>query len=413
MIATILSALISALETALFCLKEHHVAKIARSRPALSGLVLKMAKLPRERIHQILVLSSIANLSLAILGFFLVREGPALIFADPLANAFAVFCILVVFGDFIPKLFALTHPEVVFAATVRPFHVIAPALEKVASTFGAAAERVAGAIVSSRARPDQGFSDEEVETLVEMRRDAGFLAPSESDLIQVVIQLGNKTAKDCMTPRTDSFMLEAEMDPEEALEQVRSLDSWVWRIPIYRDRPDVVIGTLDVKKWLQNPGAPFMPFVSPPVFVPETMNALDTFRRYLNRPKDLAVIVDEYGGVEGVLAYSDLIEELLEDAAPVPESEEEFEEDRKGNLVASGDARLDEISKTLGVDLEQEGLDTIGGLVMNRLGHVPEAGESLAIGDVTVAVKKTDGPRITEVVIDAPNEKSNGREKGD
>ena len=128
-------------------------------------------------------------------------------------------------------------------------------------------DRNKAVVATERSARKEPFSDEEVETLVEMRRDEGTLAPSESELIQDVIRLGNKTTKDCMTPRTDTFMISSEWEPEDAVEKVRGQEDWHWRVPVYDDTPDVVVGTLDVKEWLQNPGAPFMPFVSPPVFV--------------------------------------------------------------------------------------------------------------------------------------------------
>ncbi len=397
-LATFLSALVSALETALFCLKEHHVAKLAEDRPNLRRQVARIARHTRKSINEVLVLSSISNMSLAILGFFVIREGPAL-FPDNLwLNAIAVLGIIVLLGDLLPKLFALVLPELVFRVTIRPFVFISPVLEKIAASLAVVAEKIASNLLPISPTPHTNFSDVEVETLVELRRDDGTLLASESEIIQDVIRLGNKTTKDCLTPRTDAFMLSADCTPAEAASQIRDLDSWHWQVPVYEENPDHITGILNVRDWLQNPDAPLEDYTEAPVFVAETMNALKAFQKHLSKPRNLAIVLDEYGGVEGVLTHSDLIEELLVDGAPSRENvEETIVQTRSGSVTVAGDTRLDEINDAIGTDLEFEGLDTIGGLVFTEMGHLPKPGAHIKIDNVHATVKKVEGARITEV----------------
>ena len=130
------------------------------------------------------------------------------------------------------------------------------------------------------------------------------------------------------------------------------------------------------------------------------MMALDVFREYLSRPRKIAVVVDEYGGVEGVISHADIIEEMLEDAAPTPETDVEISEIEPGRFLVSGDARLDEIREHTGVDLEQEGLDTIGGLFFKEFGQVPEIDDAVELDGARMTVRNCEGSRITRIVLE-------------
>ncbi|MGY8642255.1 MAG: hemolysin family protein [Verrucomicrobiales bacterium] len=396
-VATLISAFISALETALFCLKEHHVAKLNEDRPDLRRQLARISRHTRKSINEVLFLSSVANMAIAILGFYIIRQGP-LIFPDqPILNAFAILGMIVFFGDLLPKLFALVLPELVFRITIRPYLFMSPLLEKIASPLAVLSDKIAGSILPSGIKPIGNFTDVEIETLVEIRKEEGALTPSESHIIQEVIRLGNKTTKDCLTPRTDTFMLEADISPTDAAEQIRAMETWEWWIPVYEENPDTIIGTLDVRKWLHEPTISIRSALQKPLFVPETMNALEAFRRHLNSPGDLAIVLDEYGGVEGVLGYSHLVEELLEGGAPAPQSNEKIVQPKSGNMTVSGDTRLDELSKAIGIELEHKGLDTIGGLVFTTLGYLPKPGAIARINGIRAVAKKIEGARITEI----------------
>lgn len=401
------SAFISALETALFCLKKHHIKLLEEKVPQQKELLRNVSDQLPENIQRVLLLSTLASLSLAVIALFMVRESLLVFQGRPLLTGVVLFAVIIVFSDFVPKMIALSRPDLVLRLTLKPLALVSPLIARVSAAVGNFAAGVGKTFFPERSFPVTPFSDKEFETLVRMQEDEGALKSSESEIIQDIIRLGNKTVKDCMTPRVRAFLLSDEMASSDALALVREQDKWRWKVPVYHDSIDVITGILDLRSWLQAPESDFRDHVSDPVFIPETMKALDAFNQHLNMPRQMAIVVDEYGGMEGTLTHSELIEEILEEAAPSSAAPDEISEIKANRIIASGDARLDDLSEDLGVNLEREGLDTIGGLVFTELGRVPEQWETLEIDCLTITVRKMDKQQISEVSIDIRTDRNN------
>lgn len=400
------AVLASALETALLCLREHHVVSLTKKDTALQKKVLSIARNPRHSLNQILILSSIANLSLAVLGLFFLRESGISIIGRPVLTAVILFGSLIIIVDLIPKMIALSKPERVFRITVPPFIYIGKLINPVVDQLIRFTDWMS---LKFGFIPDPSinrFDEHELETLIDMKRDEGVLRESESELIQEIIKIGKKTAKDCMTPRVDAFMLPIDSEKAVMLEKIRT--SGHWEVPVYNKTPDVITGILNIKSWLQHPEASFEDFMRPPVFVPETMMALEVMRRYLHHTHAIVIVVDEYGGVEGVVSHTDVVEEIIGDTAPQPEQAPTIQDLGNGQLLVSGNARLDDIGEKLNINLETDGLDTIGGLIFNQIGELPALGRQIDIDQTNIVVRKCRGNRITEVIVwkrEAENEK--------
>ncbi|MEM7010554.1 MAG: transporter associated domain-containing protein, partial [Verrucomicrobiota bacterium] len=203
-----------------------------------------------------------------------------------------------------------------------------------------------------------------------------------------------------MTPRVDAFAVPADINRQQLQDEIGNHEGW--RIPMYGESRDTVTGILDVRAFLQQTGNQHLrDAVQPPVFVPETMMALTAFRDYLHEPHSMVIVLDEYGGTEGVLTHEDVIHEIIGDATSSEEEEEpEFRFLSYDRMWAAGTARLDELGEALGVELEREGLDTIGGLVFHELGHLPKEEEEITIGQIRAVVLKTGSKRIEELVVE-------------
>ena len=168
-------------------------------------------------------------------------------------------------------------------------------------------ERIADVLTPERMQPHQFLSEEELETLVELSAEEGALHETESEMIQEIIKLGDKTAKDCMTPRVDTFALPDDLTNEELIPRLR--EKRYQRVPVYGEIPDDIIGILDVASFLLDPKIPYPERLSPPSFVAETMKAIDLLRGFLSHAQGLAIVVDEHGGTEGIITLADLVEE--------------------------------------------------------------------------------------------------------
>ena len=131
------------------------------------------------------------------------------------------------------------------------------------------------------------------------------------------------------------------------------------------------------------------------------MKAVALLKSFLTRAQGLAIVVDEHGGVEGVVTLADLVEEIISDAVPQADAKLYLESIGDARLLASGNARLEDIAEELGVKFEEEGgIDTIGGLIFNQLGQLPKAGQKLRIGSLRATVRRVSRKRVEEVLLE-------------
>ena len=137
-----------------------------------------------------------------------------------------------------------------------------------------------------------------------------------------------------------------------------------------------------------------------PSFVPETMKAMDLLRSFLTHSQGLAIVVDEFGGTEGIITLSDIIEEIMSDAAPLGDADLYIEPLEDGRFLVSGNARLDDLSEHLGFELEADGIDTIGGFVFNRLGYLPPSGTRFEMPRLAITVRRAGRKRIEEILLE-------------
>src|SRR5205823_2167138 len=162
--------------------------------------------------------------------------------------------------------------------------------------------------------------------------------------------------KDCMTPRVETFALADELTNEQAIAQLK--EKRFRRVPVYADTPDNIVGIVDVKLFLLDPSEHYTERLLAPSFVPETMRALDLLKLFVTHPQSLAIVVDEFGGTEGIITMSDIVEEILSEAAPARGDVDLYIEPlENGKFLVSGHARLDDLREHLGFELEAEGID--------------------------------------------------------
>ncbi len=393
------SALFSGLETALFSLKPHQLRRLEEKHPSLSEFIHAFRETPRRVLNVLLLGDALMKVPLVVLCLFLIWNGPASTRIPQWLAAVAILAIVVLLCDLVPKLLALSAPYRLSALGVFTLKTSMPILDRV----GRALERVSTVVVDritpSNLQIRTRMSDEELETLVEMGEEQGTLHEVEGEMIQEIIKLGDKTAKDCMTPRVDTFALPDDLTNAEAI--VRLKEKRFRRVPVYADTPDQIVGVIDVKRFLLQPDSLYTDeALIAPSFVAETMKAIDLLRSFLAHPQGLAIVVDEFGGTEGIITLSDIVEEIMSDAAPLGDASLYIEPLGDGHLLVSGNARLDDLSEHLGFEIEAEGIDTIGGFLFNRLGYLPASGTRLELPRLVATVRRTGRKRIEEILLE-------------
>ena len=392
------SGLFSGLETALFSLKPHQLRRLEEHHPSLAKFFQVFRENPRRVLNVLLLGDSLVKVPLVVLCLFLLWEGPLAGRVPQWLAAIAIFAIVVLLCDLIPKLVALSAPYRLSTIGAFTLKTSMPLLDRAGRALENISTLVVDLLTPLHLRTRTRLSDEELETLVEIGEEEGTLQETEGEMIQEIIKLGDKTAKDCMTPRVDTFALPDDLTNEEAIARLKQKRHR--RVPVYADTPDQIAGIIDVKMFLLNPAEHYTEMLIAPSFVPETMRAIDLLKLFLTHAQGLATVVDEFGGTEGIITLSDIVEEILSDAVPLGEASLYIEPLEKGKFLVSGNARLDDLSEHLGFELEAEGIDTIGGLVFNRLGYLPPTGTQLEIPRLAITVRRAGRKRIEELLLE-------------
>jgi CBS domain containing-hemolysin-like protein len=397
LVLAISSALFSAIETSLFSLQPFHIERLKARRASFATALARLMENPRRLLSAILLADALANLPLIVLCLALIRQylGAEIPFW---VASLLIFGVVVFLCDLVPKMIALTDPYRVAKIGVRVMSVVTPVFDPAARVLQRWSEAIAEAITPAPLKTGHFLNEDELETLVELSTEEGALHETESEMISEIIKLGDKTAKDCMTPRVDSFSVPDDLTNEELIPRLRQRR--YRRVPVYGETPDDILGVLDVGPFLLDPSTHYTERLVPPSFVPETMKAIDLLRSFLSHPQGLAVVVDEHGGTEGIVTLADIVEEIISDAVPRGDRGLYIETLGAGRLLVNGAARLDDINELLSCEIEAEGLDTIGGYIFNRLGALPKPGTQIEIDGLKLTVRRTSRKRIEELLIE-------------
>jgi len=389
------SALFSAMETAFFSLQPMALRRLRIQNPRLADRLSRLLENPRRVLSALLLADAIVNVPLIVLSVYTLREGTRLPVPFWVA-AVVIFGLIAIVCDLAPKVIALGEPYRLAKVGARVMGVLLPVLDPVSRVLQRLSERIADRLTPERMQARASLSEEELETLVQVSAEEGILEATESEIIQEIMKLSGKTARDCMTPRVDLFAIPDDLTNEAAMERLRA--GRHRRAPVYGATPDDIVGILEVTRFFLNPAEHYTEQLIAPSFVPETMKAIELLKSFIKHPQGIAVIVDEFGGTEGVVTLNDIVEEMISDAVPSGEQELYIEPLGEGRVIAAGRTRLDDLAE-LGFKLEADGVDTIGGLIFNRMGMIPRVGSSVQIDDVTIQVRRSSRRGVEEVML--------------
>src|SRR5438094_80499 len=392
------SALFSGLETALFSLKAHQLRRLEEHRAGLTRFIQLFRENPRHVLNVLLLGDGLVKVPLVILCLVFLWEGPFASRIPQWVEGIVIFAIVVLLCDLVPKLLALSAPYRLSSVGALTLQISITLLERVGHRLERISTFIIDLLTPEHLRTRPRLSDEELRTLLEMGEEEGALHEEEAEIIEEIIKLGDKTAKDCMTPRVDSFTLPDDLTNEEAIARLK--EKRHRRVPVYADTPDQILGIVDVKLFLLDPSEHYTEKLIAPSFVSETMRALDLLKLFLTHPQGMAVVVDEFGGTEGIITMEDIVEEILSDALPRGDVALYIEPLGHGRFLVSGNARLDDLREHLGFRIDAEGIDTIGGFVFTRLGYVPPTGTKLEIPRLAITVRRSGRKRIEEVLLE-------------
>ena len=261
---------------------------------------------------------------------------------------------------------------------------------------------------SSSAANDSLVSSESLETFVAIGDRQEILDQDEREMISRILDLPDKVAREIMIPRTDMVRIDATTPADEVLQiAIQSRHS---RIPVYQGRVDHIIGILHVKElldcWAEKKPIELEKLVAnrPPFFTPESRKIWDLFQDLQANKQHLAIVVDEYGGTDGIVTLEDIIEEIVGEIQDEYDTDDEIECIQLSEQTYSVDARMhiDDFNDIFQTELKAESVDTIGGVVIDHFGKVPEKDDFFVHLGLKISILDADDRRVYRVHVDKP-----------
>jgi putative hemolysin len=321
--------------------------------------------------------------------------------------AFAVLTYLsVTLGELVPKAVALQKAEAIAIAFAIPLDVFAKALHPIVWVLQVSAN---GVLRVLRVKPAPAgmiaFTREDIRQSVAAAEDVGEIETAEEEMLYRVFDFADKEASDVMVPRPDVVALSVAMPPEEALRAV--LDSPYTRYPVFRETIDDIVGVLHVRDLisaLNDRGiaeVALAELLRPAYVVPETKDLAALLGEFRRTNQHLAIVVDEYGSMMGIVTLEDLLEEIvgdIEDEFDLPNTSVERVDEH--TIRIDGTFTLDDFNEEFGTTLEQEDFHTVAGYVFDQIGRAAEPGDEVQADGLRFTVLETSGTRIQRIEIE-------------
>lgn len=310
--------------------------------------------------------------------------------------------IALIFGELVPKSIGLAHSERIAMA-------VAPALDLIARAFGPlvrflvwATNLIAGPFGGTPRRGMPVITEEEIKTMVDAGEEGGIIEKDEKAMIYSIFEFGDTLAREVMVPRIDMVAIEAATPIHQALDVI--IHAGHSRVPVYEGTIDNIIGLLYAKDLLAylrdgRTDIPLQKIVRPAYFIPEAKKVDELLEELQKQRTHMAIVVDEYGGVAGLVTIEDILEEIVGEIQDEYDAAEEALVEQIGpdEYLFNARINLDDVNQLLNTTLPVESADTLGGLIYGQLGKVPIVGDTLWLGDWRLEVLTVSGRRIGKV----------------
>ena len=315
---------------------------------------------------------------------------------QPLLLAFGtLLAIFLVFRETFPNIIARKNPERVLLTLLPAFRIYS----KLVTPISRPLFRFVGAFIHE-SEEDEVPTDEDVQAFIEAGEEEGILEGDEGRMVQSIVDLGDKVVREVMTPRPEMVAIRN----DATLGEVRELFTKEKhaRVPVYRDSLDHIEGlifAIDLIAFLEaNPDAAITPLIRDVSFVPETKKVSALLAELQKTNQTLTMVVDEYGGISGLVTVEDILEEIVgEIHDEFDEVDEEIIKEREGVFLVSGRADIDDVKQQLHFEVNSSGFETVSGYVLDSIGRIPRVGEVIENAGLRIEVVDADGQRINKV----------------
>jgi CBS domain containing-hemolysin-like protein len=396
-----LSGFFSSAEAALLSLRDLHLHKMQQNRYPFFDYVVKLLENQRRLLITIVTSNEVVNVSISILAasYFIGLMG---INGQWISIIFTTVVLLFI-GEAIPKTFGVTYPMQISSFVSLPL----TAISRLEYPIVAGLEKISGLFLNrygaNKSEESEILMEEEFKTLVDVGSLEGVVDESQKELINKIFELGDRAVTDIMIPRVDMFCLPLDMPVEQMLQSIAQARQE--RVPVYTDDKDDIVGILFARDLLNNVWRgriheSIKNLLMKPYFIPEQKTVHGLLHDFQKNFLQIAIVVDEYGGVSGMITLEHILEHLFEETEGADEAcGEGCEKIDEQTVIVPGNMQVEQCNKLLDTELPEDEFDTIGGFVLHLFGKMPEKGEEVRSEGYTFCVDDVGKTRILKVKI--------------
>jgi len=417
----IANGVFSGSEIAVISARKVRLEQSANQGNAKARVALKLAQDPNDFLSTVQIgITLIGVLSGAVAGATIAARLAVVLdaipFLQPYKDGLSVGIVVgvitflsLVIGELLPKRIALNAPEQIACTVAKPMRLLSKIASPLVYLLSISTDLLLK-VLGIKASDEPSVTEEEIKIMIRQGTDAGMFEESEQEMVERIFRLGDRSVKSLMTPRTEIVWLDVESPLAENLDEV--IKSSYSRFPVGRDSIDQCLGIVRGSSLLsacltdQNQNnVSLESLIQPPVYVAESTRALKLLEQFKQTGVHIALVTDEYGGVEGLVTLNDLMEAIVGDL-PSLENQDDLPAVQRedGSWLLDGLLSIDEFKDILRDEIslpqiQTNDYHTLGGFVMHSLKHIPRVGEYFEWNDLRFEVMDMDGTRVDKVMV--------------
>jgi CBS domain containing-hemolysin-like protein len=391
----VLSAFFSSAETALFSISDTKIIHLTKENNSFIKLIKKMKDTPHTLLTTILIGNNIVNIGASAIATKMAFE---LFPGYSIGAATGIMtCLILIFGEIFPKSIAQRNNILIAKIVILPIYWLSYLFYPVIKFL------LFIPLITGKMQMAPTLTEEELMTMVEVVEEEGQIKEEEKELINNIFEFDDISASEIMTPRADMFAIDVDEVPQ--LDKI--IETGFSRIPIYEENIDNIIGIANIKdlfkQVLKNDGEfDLRKIMTPPFFVPENKKIDTLLKEFKRRKNHISVLVDEHGGVSGILTLEDVIEEIVGEITDETDKEERLIEKTGHNQwVVSGKIDIEDINKELDINIPDiDDYDTFSGYYLEISGRIPVKNEKIIKDNFEITISEMDGNRIKSIMVE-------------
>lgn len=403
-----LSGFFSASETALTGFTRGKLSEVEENNKKAADSLKEWIKKPNKMLTGILIGNNIVNILSTTVATLLVTsltngksKGAVVAYVTV-----SMTIIILIFGEITPKLLAKNYTRLVSEKVIKPISILSWLCTPITFLLMIISRAITVVFGLKIKEESLLITADEIKSVVSAGSEEGVLEEEEKAMIHSIVEFGDTVVKEVMVPRTSMFALEATRTLEDSWDEI--FVHGFSRIPVYKDIIDNIIGIIYLKDLFEvvrsgELDKPIENYVREAYFVPETKDLVEMLEEFKEKQVHMAVILDEYGGTNGIVTIEDLLEEIVGEIKDEfdEEEEEEIKKLDEKSYVILGKVDLDKINEELGISIPSlDDYDSVGGYISYELGKVPDLNDVISNEDYEIKVVEIENRRVNKVKID-------------